>query len=136
MTTQMPPRHFLQSIVTEVSAWRVARRQTTSMILSIMDTSLKIYNYSSRKCNKRGLTHVYMILFLVIFRDAFSQLHAKVANILLVNRYIVSSKMNYEGTTFQFLIEELHTYKTSFFFQLHLSAVIFLAVAILYVYYQ
>ena len=44
--------------------------------------------------------------------------------------------MNYEGTTFQFLIEELHTYKTSFFFQLHLSAVIFLAVAILYVYYQ
>ena len=60
----------------------------------------------------------------------------KLANITLVNRYIVSSKMNYEGTTFQFLIEELHTYKTSFFFQLHLSAVIFLAVAILYVYYQ
>ena len=44
--------------------------------------------------------------------------------------------MNYEGTTFQFIIEELHSYKTSFFFQLHLFTVIFLAIAILYVYYQ
>ena len=37
----MPPKHFLQSIVTEVSAYRVAKRQANSMILSIMDTNFK-----------------------------------------------------------------------------------------------
>ena len=60
----------------------------------------------------------------------------KFVNITIVNRYIVSSKMNYEGTTFQFLIEEFYNYKTSFFFQLHLFTVICLAIVILYVYYQ